>query len=98
MLLFTGHAIARAHRAAVLLAALADPHAAPGRLGEAETVAGEGEAGFRLWRPVRRAEPEVLVEAMSADHLPRIHLPAGIEDRLELLESVDEALSVHDGE
>src|SRR3954466_1030117 len=98
MHLLAGRAVARAHGATPLLAALADPHAAPGRLGEAELVLGVREMGVGLGRPVGGAEAEGLIEAVRPDDLPGVHLPIGIEDRLELFEGADELFAVHDGQ
>src|SRR5205823_13748719 len=41
------------------------------------------------------AEPQVLIDPVRRDDLPGIHLAAGIPDRLELPERVDELGSVH---
>ena len=90
------HHVARAHGAVLVLAALADPHAASRRLGEAEIVLGEREVRVGFLRPVAGPEAQILVDAVRADHLARVHLPVGIPDRLELVERVDEVLAVHE--
>src|SRR6185437_17011839 len=76
-------------------AALADADAADGRVREVAVVARVAELDLRPPRLVVRAEAEVLVDAVRAHDLARVHLPVGIPDRLELLEGADEVVAEH---
>ena len=98
MHLLQGHHVARAHGAVLVLAALANAHAAARGLGEAGIVLREGEVRLWLERAVLGTQPQVLVDAVGPYHLARVHLPVRVPDRLELVESVDEILAVHEGQ
>ena len=69
--------VARAHRPALLLAALADADAALGRVGEAAVVVGELEVRLDLRRVVVRAQPQVLARQVGVDHLGGFILLSG---------------------
>src|SRR6185437_9256283 len=90
VLLLPQHMEARAHRAPVEAAALADPEAALRRLREAPPVLAEREVRLDGGSVVVRPRAEVLVGGIGVDLLARVHRPARVPDRLELAERLVE--------
>jgi FAD-dependent oxidoreductase family protein len=99
VLLLPGDPIGGAHHGAVarVLAAFADAHASGRGADEGPVVVGVGEVRrAEVHRLPVAAEPQLGVERIRVDHLARIHPPIGVEDRLQALESLDQALAEHD--
>ena len=98
VLLVEGHHVARAHRAALDVAALAGADASGGGVGEAPAVLRVGEVRVRLGRVVFHPQLEVGHDPVGLDDLPRVHLPVGVPDRLELPERLHELVAVELGQ
>ena len=84
-----------AHDARLRLAADADAHAAPSRLGEAGIVVSISEMGLQLRWSICGSQTQVLVDAPGPHHLSRVQFPVGIPDRFELLEGAHQVFAVH---
>src|SRR5215813_7134958 len=97
MLLFARHAIAGAHDAALVAAALADAYAALGGLREISIISKELKCCFRVPRGVVRPLAQILVELVGLDQLAGIHSPLGIPCGLELAESLHQLGAEHLG-
>src|SRR2546423_5674241 len=82
--------VARTHHAALRVPAVADADAAKRRVLEAAVVLLIREVGLQLRRRVVGAETEVVRDPVRVDDLAGIHLPAGIPDRLDLAERLDQ--------
>ena len=78
--------------------ALAHADTADCRVREVAVICRIRELDRRAPRLVVGAEAKVLVDAVRAHDLARVHLPVGIPDRLELLEGAHEVVAEHLGE
>ena len=90
VLLLARDTIAGAHRAALLSPALADADTPRRREREAAAIVGILKVRRERRRPVRRAEPEILIDPVRTHDLAGIHLSVRIPDGLELAERLDE--------
>ncbi|PSK58278.1 hypothetical protein B0E38_01503 [Streptomyces sp. 111WW2] len=98
VLLLPGHLVRRAHHRAVagVLPALADADAAVGRLGERTSVVREAEVQVAgLERGPVTAEPQVVVQSVRRDDLPRVHPVQRVEHGLQPPERLHEPVPVH---
>ena len=86
VLLLERRHVARAHRAVVVLAALANADAAERRLRERSVVVRELEVRAGILGLVVGAETQVLRGRVRVDQLARVHLVVRVPDRLELAE------------
>src|SRR5262245_50985746 len=89
--------VARTHHATVARAPPAgtDADATQGRLREAAAVFGIREIRRDFWRLIIRPNTQIGNDRKGINHLPRIHSPTRIPDRLEFVECLDQMWAVH---
>ena len=91
------HHVAGAHRAAVVLAAFAEPDASQRGFGERSIVVRKVKISFGIDRLVVRAQAQIFGGQICVDHLVRIHLIVRIPRGLEFAESLDQFGTEHLG-
>src|SRR5581483_3050081 len=84
-----------AHDSTVMIAALADSHAAQSCVRQTAMIFGILKMRLRLPRVVVSSQPQIFIQLIRFDQLSRIHLPFGIPERLELAEGLHEFRAKH---
>src|SRR5258708_30514502 len=90
-------AVAGAHHAALVAAALAYTHATQSGLGKAAVVSQKFEVSFGFPGGVGSAEAKVLIEFVGLDQLAGIHLPVVVPGGLTLAEGLHQLSAEHFG-
>ena len=98
VLFVAGHAKARTHYAAFIVAAFPDSDAAQSGACQAALVFGKLEMSLRLPGIVSGAQAQIFIHPIGLNYLARIHLPGWVPDGFEFAEGLQQFRPEHSGQ